>query len=133
MTNRTMTRRDFGSKVITVSAAAAAASLAAPAVLGAAKARVVVIGGGAGGGTVARYVAKGSDDIAVTLINDSPTYSTCFFSNLYLGGFRSFELTMKAGWMAPSITSMGPDCVANTAPGFRSRNCSVAYPTSPAR
>ncbi len=91
MTNRTMTRRDFGSKVITVSAAAAAASLAAPAVLGAAKARVVVIGGGAGGGTVARYVAKGSDDIAVTLINDSPTYSTCFFSNLYLGGFRSFE------------------------------------------
>ena len=93
MTNRTMTRRDFGSKVITVSAAAAAASLAAPAVLGAAKARVVVIGGGAGGGTVARYVAKGSDDIAVTLINDSPTYSTCFFSNLYLGGFLSFEST----------------------------------------
>jgi sulfide dehydrogenase [flavocytochrome c] flavoprotein subunit len=90
MTNRTMTRRDFGSTVLTVSAAAAA-GLAAPAVLGAAKPRVVVIGGGAGGATVARYVAKGSDDVAVTLISESPVYSTCFFSNLYLGGFRSFE------------------------------------------
>jgi len=86
-----MTRREFGGKVITVSAAAAAAGLAAPAVLGAAKPRVVVIGGGAGGATVARYLAKGSDDVDVTLVNDSPTYSTCFFSNLYLGGFRSFE------------------------------------------
>ena len=91
MTNRTMTRREFGGKVITVSAAAAAAGLAAPAVLGAAKPRLVVVGGGAGGGTVARYVAKGSEDVDVTLINDSPSYSTCFFSNLYLGGFQSFE------------------------------------------
>jgi NADPH-dependent 2,4-dienoyl-CoA reductase/sulfur reductase-like enzyme len=86
-----MTRRDFGSKVVAVSATVVAAGLAAPAVLGAAKPRVVIIGGGAGGATVARYVAKGSKDIDVTLINDSPTYSTCFFSNLYLGGFRSFE------------------------------------------
>jgi len=39
MTKRTMTRREFGSKVITVSAAAAAASLAAPTVVGAAKPR----------------------------------------------------------------------------------------------
>lgn len=91
MTKRTMTRREFGSKVITVSAAAAVAGLAAPAVVGAAKPRLVIIGGGAGGATVARYVAKGSDGIAVTLINESPNYSTCFFSNLYLGGFRSFE------------------------------------------
>ena len=45
MTNRTMTRREFGGKVITVSAAAAAAGLAAPAVLGAAKPRLVVVGG----------------------------------------------------------------------------------------
>jgi NADPH-dependent 2,4-dienoyl-CoA reductase/sulfur reductase-like enzyme len=86
-----MTRRELGSKVVAVSAVAATAGLAAPAVVGAAKPRVVIIGGGAGGATVARYVAKGSKDIDVTLINDSPTYSTCFFSNLYLGGFRSFE------------------------------------------
>jgi sulfide dehydrogenase [flavocytochrome c] flavoprotein subunit len=70
MTNRKMTRRKFGSTVITVSAAAAA-GLASPAVLGEAKPRVVVIGGGAGGATVARYIAKGSDGVAVTLITGS--------------------------------------------------------------
>lgn len=90
MTNRKMTRRKFGSTVITVSAAAAA-GLASPAVLGEAKPRVVVIGGGAGGATVARYIAKGSDGVAVTLINESLTYSTCFFSNLFIGGYRSFQ------------------------------------------
>lgn len=101
MTKRTMTRRVFGKKVIAVSAAAGAAGLAAPAVLGAAKPRLVVVGGGAGGATVAHYVAKGSEDIDVTLINDSADYSTCFFSNLYLGGYRSFDsITHNYGKLA---------------------------------
>ena len=68
-----------------------AATLAAPAVLGAGhgKPRVVVIGGGAGGATAARYIAKDSDGaIDVTLVEPTRTYYTCFFSNLYLGGFR---------------------------------------------
>ncbi|MEB8388587.1 NAD(P)/FAD-dependent oxidoreductase [Rhodobacteraceae bacterium KMM 6894] len=74
--------------------AAAAASLAAPAVLaqGAGKPRVVVIGGGPGGATAARYIAKDSKGgIAVTLVEPSRTYFTCFFSNLYLGGFKEME------------------------------------------
>ena len=55
------------------------------------KPRVVVIGGGAGGATAARYIAKDSEGaIDVTLIDDSETFTTCFFSNLYLGGFRDF-------------------------------------------
>ncbi|MEC7963969.1 MAG: NAD(P)/FAD-dependent oxidoreductase, partial [Pseudomonadota bacterium] len=67
----------------------AAASLAAPAVLGAGKPRVVVIGGGAGGATAARYIAKGAKGaIDVTLVEPSRSYYTCFFSNLYIGGFR---------------------------------------------
>jgi hypothetical protein len=33
-------------------------------------------------------------------------------------GLRSVESTMKAGWMAPSMTSIGPDCVAKFALGF---------------
>ena len=50
---------------------------------------VVVIGGGAGGATAARYIAKDSKGaIDVTLVEPSRTYYTCFFSNLYLGGFR---------------------------------------------
>ena len=53
------------------------------------KPKVVVIGGGAGGATAARYIAKDSDGaIDVTLIEPTRTYYTCFFSNLYLGGFK---------------------------------------------
>ncbi|WP_406645276.1 NAD(P)/FAD-dependent oxidoreductase [Aliisedimentitalea scapharcae] len=71
---------------------AAAAALQAPMVLGAAKPRVVVIGGGAGGATAARYIAKGSKGaIDVTLVEPSRSYYTCFFSNLYIGGFRELS------------------------------------------
>ncbi|WP_425087364.1 FCSD flavin-binding domain-containing protein [Stappia sp.] len=54
--------------------------------------KVVIIGGGAGGATAARYLAKDSEGaIDITLIEPTKTYYTCFFSNLYIGGFRSFE------------------------------------------
>ena len=73
-------------------AAAGATVLAAPAVLRAQTAgRVVVIGGGAGGGTVAKYVKKDAPDLDVTLIEANPQYTTCFYSNLYLGGLRDFD------------------------------------------
>lgn len=66
--------------------------LYAPMVLGQAKPKVVVIGGGAGGATAARYLAKDSAGaLDITLIEANPVYTTCFFSNLYLGGFREFE------------------------------------------
>jgi sulfide dehydrogenase [flavocytochrome c] flavoprotein chain len=53
--------------------------------------RVVVIGGGAGGATCARYLAKDSKGaLAVTLVEERPNYTTCFYSNLYLGGWRDF-------------------------------------------
>lgn len=83
-----LTRRQFN-----VALGATTATLATPYYLRAQeKPRVVVIGGGAGGGTAARYIAKDSDGaIDVTLIEDSERYTTCFFSNLYLGGFRDFE------------------------------------------
>lgn len=73
---------------------AATGALAAPMVRAAAhgRPRVVVVGGGAGGATAARYIAKDSNgDIDVTLIEPSRHYYTCFFSNLYLGGFRTIE------------------------------------------
>lgn len=76
------------------SAAAVSATLSAPMVMGAShgKPRVVVIGGGAGGATVARYLAKDSKGmIDVTLVEPTRTYYTCFFSNLYIGGFREFS------------------------------------------
>jgi NADPH-dependent 2,4-dienoyl-CoA reductase/sulfur reductase-like enzyme len=54
--------------------------------------KVVVVGGGAGGATAARYIAKDSNgEIDVTLIEPSRSYYTCFFSNLYIGGFRELD------------------------------------------
>lgn len=68
-------------------------ALAMPSILRAqGKPKVVVIGGGAGGGTAARYIAKDSKgEIEVTLIEPQQAFTTCFFSNLYIGGFRTFE------------------------------------------
>lgn len=73
-------------------ATAATAMLAAPAVLGQARPRVVVIGGGSGGATAARYLAADSAGaLDVTLIEPSRMYYTCYFSNLYMGGFWDFD------------------------------------------
>ncbi len=74
--------------------AVAASTLAAPMVraAGHGKPRVVVVGGGAGGATAARYIAKDSEGaIDVTLVEPTRTYYTCFFSNLYLGGFKTID------------------------------------------
>src|SRR4249919_2188505 len=83
-----MTRRNFnflaGASLATLST-----PLFAPAVLGQAKPRLVVVGGGPGGATVARCVAKDSAGaVDVTLIEPLKNFTTCFFSNLYVGGFR---------------------------------------------
>ena len=65
--------------------------LAMPSLAFGARPRVAVIGGGAGGATAAKYIAKDSNGtIDVTLIEASKRYYTCFYSNLYLGGFRSY-------------------------------------------
>ena len=50
------------------------------------------IGGGPGGATAAKYIAKESGDaIEVTLVEPTKQFTTCFHSNLYLGGFKPFE------------------------------------------
>jgi len=55
-----------------------------------ARPRVVVIGGGPGGATVAKYVAK-DGGVDVMLIEPNRQFTTCFHSNLFLGGFRDWE------------------------------------------
>jgi NADPH-dependent 2,4-dienoyl-CoA reductase/sulfur reductase-like enzyme len=71
---------------------AAAAAFSAPMLGAQGKPRVVVVGGGAGGATAARYIAKDSQGaIDVTLVEPTRSYYTCFFSNLYIGGFRTLE------------------------------------------
>jgi sulfide dehydrogenase [flavocytochrome c] flavoprotein chain len=67
-----------------------AGHLARPA-LAQAKPRVIVIGGGPGGATAAKYIAKDSNGaIEVTLVEPQRAFTTCFHSNLFLGGFRDW-------------------------------------------
>ena len=83
-------RRTFTTGLLGLGSVAAGLSL--PAYAQGKKPRVVVIGGGAGGATAARYIAKDSKGaIDVTLIEPSKSYYTCFFSNLYIGGFRDLS------------------------------------------
>ena len=86
----TITRRSFSKGV---GAALGLGVIGAPAIVRAqSKGRLVVIGGGAGGATVAKYVARDSKGaVDVTLVQEAPLYTTCFYSNLYLGGLRSFD------------------------------------------
>lgn len=85
-----LSRRHF----TTLLGGAAVGSLAMPYVAFGAKPKVVVVGGGAGGATAARYLAKDSKgEINVTLVEPNKRYYTCFFSNLYLGGFRDYAST----------------------------------------
>jgi NADPH-dependent 2,4-dienoyl-CoA reductase/sulfur reductase-like enzyme len=51
--------------------------------------RVVVVGGGFGGATTARYLKLLDPGIAVTLVEPSPNFVTCPFSNLVLGGLKT--------------------------------------------
>ena len=73
--------------------AALTATLAAPMIARAqTRPHVVVVGGGSGGATAARYLARdGAGAVDVTLIEPSRHYYTCYFSNLYLGGFFEFD------------------------------------------
>ncbi|MCK4275697.1 MAG: NAD(P)/FAD-dependent oxidoreductase, partial [Phycisphaerae bacterium] len=75
-------------------------------------AKVVVIGGGAGGATVARIVKSGDSQLDVTLIDAQPTYTTCFNSNHYLGGFRTFASLQHS---YDGLRKLGIDVMIDTA------------------
>jgi NADPH-dependent 2,4-dienoyl-CoA reductase/sulfur reductase-like enzyme len=86
-----MNRRQFAILLGSSAAASAAPMLGAP-VYAQAKAKVVVIGGGPGGATAAKYIAKESGNaIEVALVEPARQFTTCFHSNLYLGGFKLLE------------------------------------------
>ena len=83
-----ISRREFGK----LGAAGALTSTLAPfAIAQGGAAKVVVVGGGAGGATAAHYVKREAPNLDVTLIEANSIYSSSFFSNLYIGGFRTLE------------------------------------------
>jgi NADPH-dependent 2,4-dienoyl-CoA reductase/sulfur reductase-like enzyme len=88
MTARRTSRRDF---LKTAVAGASAAVLPMPAIAQGAGGRVVVVGGGFGGATCARFIRRIDPRIAVTLVEASPTFTACPFSNLVIVGLRELK------------------------------------------
>ncbi|MGB9365788.1 MAG: NAD(P)/FAD-dependent oxidoreductase [Xanthobacteraceae bacterium] len=68
--------------------ASAAALLPMPAIAQGAGPKVVVIGGGFAGASAARFIKKGNPRIDVTLVEASPRFTACPFSNLVIAGLR---------------------------------------------
>jgi sulfide dehydrogenase [flavocytochrome c] flavoprotein subunit len=72
-------------------AAVLGATLGFPSLVLGAPRRVVVIGGGVGGCTAAKYLRKLDPNLAVTLIETKPSYTSCFMSNEVLSGDRTLQ------------------------------------------
>ncbi|ADJ23213.1 Flavocytochrome c sulphide dehydrogenase flavin-binding protein [Hyphomicrobium denitrificans ATCC 51888] len=84
-----VTRREF-SLMAAGAVTAASSGLSRPA-LAAGPAKIVIIGGGPGGAAVANRLRTAAPDLAITLVEPKEKYTTCFYSNVYIGGFRSFR------------------------------------------
>jgi NADPH-dependent 2,4-dienoyl-CoA reductase/sulfur reductase-like enzyme len=94
--------------------AAGATALAAPYLWRrqgrAANGRVVVVGGGAGGAMVARLLAQSGAGFDITLVEPRARYTTCFFSNRYIGGIQDIEtLTFGYDKLAAEGTNVIPE------------------------
>lgn len=113
-----ITRREFA--LLAAGVVAATSEVSRPA-LAAGPAKIVIIGGGAGGAAVANQLKEIQPNLDVTLVEPKEKYTTCFFSNLYLGGFRSFksitfdyEGVKKRGITVVSDTATAIDTAAKT-------------------
>jgi NADPH-dependent 2,4-dienoyl-CoA reductase/sulfur reductase-like enzyme len=83
-------RRKFAQLMGGAGLAAASPGFFRSAAIAKGNARVVIVGGGAGGATVARILKSEAPQLAVTLVETQKIYTTCFNSNHYFGGFRTF-------------------------------------------
>jgi sulfide dehydrogenase [flavocytochrome c] flavoprotein chain len=85
MTSPRLSRRALLKSAV---ATGASALLPMPAIAQAAPPRVVVVGGGFAGATAARTLKRLDSRIAVTLVEASPTFTACPFSNGVIAGLR---------------------------------------------
>ena len=115
-----ITRREFALLAAGAGPVVSRMELARPA-YSAGSARVVIIGGGPGGAAVANRLKSADAGLDVTLIEPKEKYTTCFYSNLYLGGFRSFnsithdyEGVKKRGITVVTDTATAVDTAAKT-------------------
>lgn len=86
-----ITRRQLGYMAGAAGVAAVGTLTFGRAAIAQGSAKVVVVGGGAGGATVANKIKAAAPNLDVTLVEANPAFTTCFFSNLYLGGLVGFD------------------------------------------
>jgi sulfide dehydrogenase [flavocytochrome c] flavoprotein subunit len=85
---------------------------------GAAPAKIVVVGGGPGGATVANALKQVDRGLSLTLVEPKSAYTTCFGSNQYLVGLRSFESITHS---YRGLKAMGITVAADTATAIDTR------------
>ena len=108
--SRKRTRREF----LRGSAAVASASLLPMPAIAQAAPRVVVVGGGFGGTSVARTLKATNPKLDVTLVESSPTFTACPFSNAVIGGLRDLK-AQQFGY--DKVRGSGVNVVIGTASG----------------
>lgn len=100
----------------------AAAGLAAPSIVSAQSAgRVVVLGGGFGGATAARTLKVLQPSLDVTLVEPSPVYTACPFSNNVLAALRDlsqqqfrYDAVRRSGVTVAETAATAVDAEART-------------------
>jgi len=107
-----LNRREFGQFIGGAGLTAASSVLFGNMVIAKRAAKVVVIGGGAGGASVARVLKSKDTQLDVTLVEAHPIYTTCFNSNHYLGGFRTFASLQHS---YDGLRKLGVNVVIDTA------------------
>ena len=108
--SRKRTRREF----LRGSAAMASASLLPMPAIAQATPKVVVVGGGFGGTSVARTLKATNPKLDVTLVESSPTFTACPFSNAVIGGLRDLK-AQQFGY--DKVRGSGVNVVIGTASG----------------
>lgn len=118
MTTR-LTRRQFGAGL----ALSAAACLARPAMaLG--EAKIVIIGGGPGGATVAVQLKRAAPKLDVILVEAKQKYTSCFFSNPYIGGLYAWgDITHTYA----GLSALGIKVIHDSATGIDTHKKSIAF------
>ena len=98
---RGFSRRDFSKLAGAAGAGALTSAAWGTFAIAQGAAKVVIVGGGAGGATAAHFIKKEAPNLDVTLIEANAIYSSSFFSNLYIGGFRTLE-SLNHGYAGPT-------------------------------
>ena len=76
------------------------------------RARILVIGGGFGGATAARELKAYMPNAQITLIESTPVYTACPFSNLVIGGLRDLSAQR---FSYDSLSASGVNVIFDTA------------------